>query len=106
MKELNLLFKNMKLKSIFLTCFMIIAGLATGQLTGNSNYIPQISLTAVNGFGPYVLGTQQQNKFTASDLPAQTSKVMFRFIDADSNQVGNAYVKMDTAGSIKLVVGR
>jgi hypothetical protein len=72
--------------------FLLIATMAVGQKTDTSQYLPQINLTATNGFGPYIIGTGQENTILADALPANTSKVMFRFIDADSLQVGSAYV--------------
>ena len=84
----------------FLSCFrhlfpillVCIACVATGQRSGTAQYIPQITLTATNGFGPYVLGTQQENTIQVTDLPPATSTVLFRFIDADSIQVGSSHV--------------
>ncbi len=77
--------------------FLFIAALAFGQKTGTSRYLPQINLTATNGFGPYVIGNHQENAIVATDLPPLTSRAMFRFIDADSNQVGMAYIVTGTS---------
>lgn len=62
------------------------------QQNDSSIYIPQITLEAVNGYGPYIAGAQQQNLFKAYDLPEQTSKAVFQFIDADSVPVGDSHV--------------
>ena len=79
-------------KMVLSVLFLFIAALASGQKSDTSYYLPQINLSATNGFGPYIIGTEQENTILASALPAHTSKVMFRFIDADSIQVGSAYV--------------
>jgi hypothetical protein len=55
-----------------------------------NHYLPQISIGAANGFGPYILGTSLENFFFAYDLPDKTSRVTFRFLDSDSVQVGHS----------------
>ncbi|MBN1338679.1 MAG: T9SS type A sorting domain-containing protein [Bacteroidales bacterium] len=59
----------------------------------DSTYLPQISITSINGFGPYVIGTERSNMFIVDDLPPKTSKIIMRMIDVDSNQVNSAFVK-------------
>lgn len=54
----------------------------------DTSYIPQITLKADNGFGPYLLGKSLQNTFSVTDLPEHTTMVIFQFIDADSILVG------------------
>jgi hypothetical protein len=90
------------LKEAALRIMMVaVAGLMTltlfAQPTGQAPYLPQITLTATNGFGPYIAGHTQQNKIIVSSLPKQTSQVMMRFIDADSVLVGTAFTKQGTA---------
>jgi len=78
-------------RSTLATILLLISTLAAGSIPDTSLYLPQINLIASNGFGPYYLGSHQQNLILAYGLPAGTTKVMFRFVDADSIQVGNAY---------------
>jgi hypothetical protein len=92
MKTKKLLQSSMKGKLALTVLFLLTTFFVVGQKTDTSKYLPQISLSATNGFGPYVIGTIQGNTILASDLPANTSKAMFRFIDADSIQIGSAYV--------------
>ena len=59
----------------------------------DSTYLPPISITSANGFGPYVIGAKRSNLFIVVDLPEKTSKITMRMIDVDSNQINNAYIK-------------
>lgn len=76
--------------------FAVLCAQASAQRIDTTSYVPQITLEAANGYGPYVLGSQQQNQFKAYDLPKQTSRAVFQFIDADSVPIGEPYV---TTGS-------
>jgi len=87
----------MKRRLTLTVLFLLTMCFVVGQKADTSKYLPQISLSATNGFGPYVIGTIQGNTILANDLPANTSKAMFRFIDADSVQVGNSYVIQGTS---------
>ena len=69
-----------------------VSNYSAAQQNDTSIYIPQITLEAASGYGPYIVGAQQQNLFKAYDLPEQTSKAVFRFIDADSVPVGDSHV--------------
>jgi len=96
MKKYSISSEQMSMKCVFLAIFLLIVGLVTGQRSDTNIYIPQITLTAEPGFGPYVAGTHQLSTVEISDLPLHTSKVMFRFIDVDGNQVGDAQVRTGT----------
>jgi len=76
-----------------LLSLVFLSGMLAGQKTDTTMYVPQISLTADQGFGPYLVGTESVNTFTISELPKNTSNVMFRFIDVDGNQVGEPFNK-------------
>lgn len=85
--------KSLKRISFLIIAFTLISFSAFPQNGRDTTlpYIPQISIAAVNGFGPYVLGSNQENVFLAYDLPDKTTKVTFRFLDVDSVQIGHAY---------------
>jgi hypothetical protein len=89
-----LLIKKTRLIQIGLVIFFIISSCHAGSQTKDDtlSYLPQISIGAINGFGPYVLGSSQENIFLAYDLPEQTSKVTFRFLDVDSVQIGSPHI--------------
>ena len=94
MKTLQLNQKNFSIRSMMLLILLLIATTIFSQHKNDSTrYLPQISLTATNGFGPYIIGTMQENTFTVSDLPEETSKVILRFIDADSIQIGSSHIE-------------
>ncbi len=88
--------EQMPVKWVFLACFLLIVNFVAGQIPDTNIYIPQITMAADPGFGPYLAGTHQSFTLEISDLPKHTSKVMFRFIDVDSNQVGDAQVRTGT----------
>ncbi|MCF8365561.1 MAG: T9SS type A sorting domain-containing protein [Bacteroidales bacterium] len=58
----------------------------------DSVYLPQVNIVSQNGFGPYIVGAEQDNLFVIDSLPENTNKVTFRFIDVDSVQVGQEHV--------------
>jgi hypothetical protein len=96
MKKSNILCEQMPMKWALLAIFLLIVSIVAGQRSDTNIYIPQITMTAEPGFGPYVAGTHQLSTVEISDLPQHTSKVMFRFIDVDRNQVGDAQVRTGT----------
>jgi len=89
-RDINLL-QPTKRKFKIIVVFLLFTFTASGN-PADTSYIPQITLTATNGFGPYTLGSQLENTFQVTNLPNLTTMVMFRFIDADSVQVGSSYI--------------
>jgi len=79
--------------SALILLVVIISDKLAGQTKDGPFVIPQITLTADPGFGPYIAGSHLLNTFQISDLPPQTSKIMFRFIDSDSIQIGEAQIR-------------
>ncbi|MCF8366406.1 MAG: LamG domain-containing protein, partial [Bacteroidales bacterium] len=86
---------------IFRTLALSILMLAT--LSGNTTpvadtiiYVPQINLTASSGFGPYIAGKIQNDLIVTDNLPPETSKVTFCFLDIDGIQVGDGFTKTGT----------
>jgi hypothetical protein len=96
MKNSNFYLTGVMFKSILFIACLLTAKLLTGQLSETSGYIPQITITADPGFGPYIAGTHQLSTIVISDLPQHTSSVMFRFIDSDGNQVGDSQLRTGT----------
>ncbi len=88
MKNKIHLYNEVTIRSSFLVIFLLISCLMLGQRNDSSLYIPQISMTADPGFGPYIVGTHQLNTIEVTDLPQNTSKVKFRFLDVYGHQVG------------------
>ena len=81
---------NFKIFSVFLLLFLIY-NYSYSQLYQDSTYLPKILIHATNGFGPYVIGTKNNNMFYAVDLPTHTSKITFKFVDAHGVQFTNSY---------------
>ena len=102
MKTLQLNPKNSSTRSVILLILLLSVTTIFSQHKNDSiQYLPQISFKASNGLGPYILGTIQENTFTVSDLPEETSKVILRFIDADSLQIGSSHT--ETGSSLTTV---
>ncbi|MCD4734739.1 MAG: T9SS type A sorting domain-containing protein [Bacteroidales bacterium] len=59
----------------------------------DSTYLPPITISSLNGFGPYVIGTKRSNMFIIYGLPAKTSKITMKFVDVDGKQFNNAFIK-------------
>ncbi len=97
MKTVNLNRDHLYMRLVMFCVLLLNATWAFSQQKyDTTSYLPQISFSATHGFGPYVLGTKLENIFFAYDLPAETSKVSFRFMDVDSVQVGSSYSEEGT----------
>ncbi|NQV01429.1 MAG: hypothetical protein HQ542_02200, partial [Bacteroidia bacterium] len=80
--------------TLYLILLILISYYGQAQVRSDtSTYLPQINFNASNGLGPYVIGTAQENTFMVSDLPDETSKVVLKFLDVDSIQIGSAYTE-------------
>jgi hypothetical protein len=97
MKHFKIKFQEIMQIVMMLSGMMLMLMFSNAQVSNTSAYLPQVKLTADQGFGPYMIGTQCVNTFTISELPVNTSRVMFRFLDIDSNLVGQPYYKTGTA---------
>ncbi len=90
MEKIKFLFAH---KPLVLLIIMLIPGfLSFGQVREDTVYLPQVNIASQNGFGPYIAGSEQDNLFVIDSLPENTYKVIFRFIDVDSVQVGEEHV--------------
>lgn len=92
------------MKSSFISVFFILLFIrsAFGQPADTNVYLPQITMTADPGFGPYVVGTHHMFTLELNDLPQHTSKLVYRFIDVDGDQVGDSYTDSRTDISISV----
>ncbi|MCK4677720.1 MAG: T9SS type A sorting domain-containing protein [Bacteroidales bacterium] len=94
MKTLQLNPKNFPTRSaMLLILLMSVTTILSQNKSDSTKYLPQISFEATNGLGPYIQGSKQENMFMVYDLPDQTTKVFFSFIDVDGNQVGTSYTE-------------
>lgn len=77
-------------------CFIIgfLPQVNAQVMVKDSTYLPPISITSANGFGPYVINSQRSNLFLVYDLPQKTSSITMRFLDIDGKQINSAYVKV------------
>jgi len=67
-----------------------------GQSRADSGYLPQIQITSLNGFGPYIIGSERSNLFILYQLPVNTSKIVLKMIDSKGDQVGDSYTQSGT----------
>jgi hypothetical protein len=81
----------------FLRLAILMVSLGTSgiqaQQTQDSTYLPQITINSLNGYGPYVIGTQRTNYFMAYDLPQNTYRIIFRFIDSKGDDICNPHTE-------------
>jgi hypothetical protein len=89
MKKLILLLVNTGMITIFILFSIVNNGFC--QQTQDTILLPQIKITSLYGFGPYYVGSVQENLFLVDSLPESTNKVTFRFIDSDSIQIGDSH---------------
>jgi hypothetical protein len=61
------------------------------QTITDSVYLPPIKLTSLNGYGPYMLGSERSNLFIIYELPKNTSKIIMKMIDTKGEQIGSSY---------------
>jgi hypothetical protein len=67
-----------------------------GQNRGDSLYRPQIQVTSLNGFGPYIIGSKRSNMFILYQLPKKTTAIILKMIDSKGIQIKNPYVLTGT----------
>jgi hypothetical protein len=63
------------------------------QTRTDSVYLPPIKITSLNGYGPFVIGTERSNLFIIYQLPKNTSEVIMKIIDSKGAQIGHSYTK-------------
>jgi hypothetical protein len=73
-----------------LTVLFLMIYRTYGQKPDTSLYLPQITLTATNGFGPYVIGSSQENTFLGYDLPL-SPQLHLRFA-YETDSIANYYI--------------
>ena len=61
------------------------------QRGADTMYLPQIMITSLNGYGPYVIGTERSDLFIIYQLPKNTSEVIMKMIDSKGVQVNKSY---------------
>ena len=59
----------------------------------DSLYLPPIRITSLNGYGPFVIGSERSNLFILYDLPKNTSKIIMKMIDSKGAQVNKSFIK-------------
>ncbi|MEI6435861.1 MAG: LamG-like jellyroll fold domain-containing protein [Bacteroidota bacterium] len=79
----------------FIPVFLLV--LTSGYLFANSGtdslYLPPIKITSLNGYGPFVLGSERSNLFIIYQVPMNTSKIIMKMIDSKGIQVNKAYTE-------------
>ncbi|MCX6266244.1 MAG: LamG domain-containing protein [Bacteroidetes bacterium] len=82
----------------WITVFLVFQNPGNGfcQNLTDSIYLPQVQITSLNGFGPYVIGTERSNLFILYQLPAETSKIIMKMIDSKGEQIGGSYTLTGT----------
>jgi len=63
------------------------------QTRTDSVYLPPIKITSLNGYGPFVIGSERSNLFIIYQLPTNTSEVIMKMIDSKGLQIGHSYTK-------------
>ncbi len=64
-----------------------------GQHYADTTTLPQIKLTSLNGYGPYIISGQRSNLFILYDLPTTTHEVIIKMIDSKGEQINGAYTE-------------
>ncbi len=81
------------------TCALFIlinTGNVSGQNRADSLYRPQIQITSLNGYGPYIINSKRSNLFILYQLPKKTSEIILRMIDSKGSQIKNGYTLTGT----------
>ena len=71
----------------------LAAGALFSQTAIDSLYLPPLKVTSLNGYGPFVLGSERSNLFIIYEFPQNTSKVIMKMIDSKGVQVNQAHTQ-------------
>ncbi len=84
--------KNYPSFLIFIVLLFICSHFSVhAQNAQDTNYLPKIDISSLNGFGPFVLGKSRSFLITADQLPSNTSKVNFRIIDFKGKPINSSF---------------
>ncbi|MCX6250867.1 MAG: LamG domain-containing protein [Bacteroidetes bacterium] len=81
---------------IFMAAFigLLAMGHLKSQTTSiDSLYLPPIKITSLNGYGPFVLGSERSNLFIIFELPKNTSEVIMKMIDSKGVQINRTHTE-------------
>ncbi len=64
-----------------------------GQHYADTTTLPQIKITSLNGYGPYIISGQRSNLFVLYHLPTNTHEVIMKMIDQKGELIDEAYTE-------------